>query len=80
MSHYGLVAKQTRDLLQKWRCFAPEPNFIYDLYNNCQFGVIRAQYRNFQFIKNKNRLATEQKKWMQAKITSTEANVLVQTF
>lgn len=80
MSHFGLVAKPTRDLIQTWRRFAPEPNFIQDLYNNCQFGVIKAQYRTFQFICNKNRLMTEHKKWEQAKAPATEANVVVETF
>lgn len=80
MSHFGLVAKQTRDLIQTWRSYAMEQNFIYDLYNNVQFAVIRAQHRTFQFITNRNRLVTAQKKWEQARTRKTETNIVVQDF
>ena len=65
MSVYGLVAKETRDLLQDWRKHASEPSFLADLYNNSRMALVKAQYTTFEFIQNKHKLQKEKKHWME---------------
>jgi hypothetical protein len=65
MSTYGVVAKETRELIQDWRKYAPEPGFIYDIYSNCQMALIRSHLQTYNFVKNKFQLMRAHEIWRQ---------------
>ncbi len=67
MSVYGLICKETRGLVAEWRKYAPDPSFIYDLYNNTQMAMITAQSEMCNYVVNKYRLRNERQKWDLAK-------------
>lgn len=51
MSHWGVVAAETRKLVDEWKRFSVAPGFVSDLYSNAQFALIRAQYQFHRFMK-----------------------------
>lgn len=63
LSIYGLVCKSTRDLLGSWKAVAQDFSFIYDLYNNVQMSLIRAQHEMVKFVENKSKLMEAKKRW-----------------
>ena len=56
MSIYGLVCGETRDMLATWKSNANDPSFMFDLFNNVQMNLIRAQHEMIKYAKNKAKL------------------------
>lgn len=56
MSVYGLVCGETRELLFGWRKHASDPSFLFDLYNNVQMNLIRAQHEMIHYAQNRTKL------------------------
>jgi hypothetical protein len=56
MSIYGLVCGETREMLVTWKANANDPCFLFDLFNNVQMNLIRAQHEMIKYAKNKAKL------------------------
>lgn len=63
VSIYGLVAFETRVLLESWRKSATETTFLFDLYNNVQMSLIKAQHEMIRFVENRSKTTNAQRQW-----------------
>ena len=54
VSHLGVVAKETRELMSEWKNTAADPQYLYDLYNHTQIAIIRTQWKMFEYFCNVN--------------------------
>lgn len=61
VSVYGLVCNETRSMLDSWKRSANDQYFIFDLYNNVQMNLIRAQYEMIRYVQNKGKLNQAQR-------------------
>jgi hypothetical protein len=59
----GFYPESTRDLLGSWKAVAQDFSFIYDLYNNGQMRLRRAQHEMVKFVENKSKLMEAKKRW-----------------
>lgn len=63
MSIYGVVCAETRKLVETWRRSATDLCFLYDLYNNVQMNLIRAQHEMIRYVETKGKLKAAQRIW-----------------
>lgn len=63
VSVYGLIARETRELIRPWLEATPDSRLLLDIYHNVQFSLIKALHQNYQYIQSKYALQREHDKW-----------------